>query len=80
MPLPYAPPQLLSLPVSPLFDRDKPGVTKSQCGFFDFVTRGCPHLPMPYVLALSNLHLPAQRQRAPPASGTLCCLQWCSRG
>jgi cAMP-specific phosphodiesterase 4 len=25
------------LPVSPLFDRDKPGITKSQVGFFDFV-------------------------------------------
>ena len=27
----------LALPVSPLFDRDKPGVTKSQIGFFSFV-------------------------------------------
>jgi len=25
------------LPVSPLFDRAKPGVTKSQIGFFDVV-------------------------------------------
>ena len=25
------------LPISPLFDRDKPGVTKSQTGFFDVV-------------------------------------------
>ena len=25
------------LPVSPLFDRNKPGVTKSQVGFFDVV-------------------------------------------
>jgi hypothetical protein len=26
-----------SLPISPLFDRTKPGVTKSQIGFFDVV-------------------------------------------
>ncbi len=28
------------LPVSPLFDRDKPGVSKSQPGFYTFVSIG----------------------------------------
>ena len=29
--------KLLGLPISPLFDRDKRGITKSQVGFFDIV-------------------------------------------
>ncbi|MEW5301730.1 MAG: hypothetical protein WDW36_004570 [Sanguina aurantia] len=31
------------LPVSPLFDRTKPGVTKSQVGFFDLIVIPCFH-------------------------------------